>query len=73
MAIAQYTIASAGWTAISTAGQSGSCWLDDDNELSGDDADVRVWHGTSAPNDATASITDMARRVLRPKCNTDML
>lgn len=73
MAIAQYTITSTGWTAISTVGQSGTCWLDDDNELSGDPADVRIWHGTSAPSDADPTITDMARRVLRPKNNTDML
>ena len=35
--ITQYTITdSETWAAITTAGQSGSCWLDDDNEEDGD-------------------------------------
>lgn len=70
--ITQYQITdSETWTPITTAGQSGSCWLDDDNEESGDRADVRIWHKTGdAPGNAELT---KAKRVLRPTNNSDLL
>ena len=48
MAISQYAITNAGWTAISTAGQKGSCWLE--KVVGGSKGRCRIWHGESAPD-----------------------
>jgi len=73
MAIVKHVINSTAWTPISTAGQSGSCWLVDSNELTGDRADVRIWHGATAPDNEDDTITQISRRVIRPSDNDDML
>ncbi|RPI63105.1 MAG: hypothetical protein EHM48_02985 [Planctomycetaceae bacterium] len=68
--ITQYQITDAGWTAISTAGQSGSCWMDDDNGGTGTfAADVRILHAAAEPGVATS----VGKRVLRTKSNNDVL
>lgn len=69
--INQYTVIGSDWTVITTAGQSGTCWLDDDNEQSGDKADVRIWH-TSGVAPGADEITK-AKRVIRPSYNDDVL
>lgn len=70
MAIAQYTITSAAWTAISSAGQSGSCWLDENTQENSGADDVRIVHGASAP---VYDDLVKGRRVRMPKDNKDML
>lgn len=67
--IAQYTITDSAWTAISTAGQSGAVWVDDDLDGCTTEPDIRIYHATSAPS-INATI---GKRVLRPNSNSDVL
>lgn len=65
----QYTITDTAWTAISTAGQSGSAWVDDDLDGCETHPDIRIYHATSAPSvDPT-----IGKRVMRSNSNTDVL
>jgi hypothetical protein len=68
--ISQFTLTSTAWTAISTAGQSGSCWLDEDGDGSTGSMNVRVTHAASLP--ATSEFTK-AKRVYKPSGNADVL
>jgi len=67
--ITQYSISSTGWTAITTAGDSGSCWLDEQNDGAAGDVDVRIWHG-SVPGDAEIT---KGKRVYRSNANNDIM
>jgi len=68
--IVQYTLSDSAWTPISTAGQSGSAWLDEDDDGASGTMNVRVTHATSLPN---VSEFTKAKRVYRPMGNTDVL
>jgi len=67
--IAQYSINSTAWTAITTAGDSGTCWLDEQDDGAAGDVDVRIWHG-SAPSDSDVT---KGKRVYKPRGNNDMM
>lgn len=69
--ITEYTITGTAWTAISTAGQSGSCWINEDNEGAVNKADVRIYH-TDAGTPAADKV-DESKRLFTPKGNTDVL
>jgi hypothetical protein len=69
--IAQFTITSSAWVAISSAGQSGAAWLDEGSELNNDSTDIRIVHSTSgAPPAADLS---KGKRVMIPERNGDLL
>lgn len=67
--ITQYAINSSAWTAITAAGSSGSCWLDEQGDGAAGDVDVRIWHG-SVPGDAEIT---KGKRVFRPTGNVDVM
>jgi Zn-dependent metalloprotease len=68
--ITPYTITSTAWTAISAAGESGSCWLDEENDGSKGHADVRITHSASGvPNEAAL---EAAKKVYRSSGNDDV-
>lgn len=69
--ITPYDIDHTQWTAISTAGQSGTCWLDEENDNAGGQLNIRVTHSASGTPPDTA-ITN-AKRVYRSKGNTDIM
>jgi hypothetical protein len=66
--ITAYTINATTWTAITTAGQSGTCWLNEDNDGAGGAADCRISH-----SDSGAPSLDTSKRVYKPQGNTDVL
>lgn len=67
--ITQYALDDINWTPITTAGQSGTCWLDEDNQGAIGSMDVRVSHGIN-----TIGFTfSKAKRVYKPKSNEDVL
>ena len=65
--ITQYAITGDTWTPITTAGQSGACWLDEQGDGAAGAVDVRLWHG-SVPGDA--ELTE-SKRVFKPGSNAD--
>jgi hypothetical protein len=67
--ITQYSITSSAWTAITEAGESGTCWLDEDGD-GGGEPDVRVIHSTGTPD---ASQVTTGKRLYIPKNNTDIM
>lgn len=68
--ITQYSLTDSAWTPISAAGQSGTCWIDQDDDGAGGTAEVRIWHGTSAPD---ASKFTEGVQVYKPKANNDVM
>jgi len=68
--IVQKTIGSSEWTALSTAGQSGSVWLDEDQDGALGRADVRVIHSLSS---VAAVLPTVGKRVFVPNSNNDVL
>lgn len=69
MAIVQKTITNSAWTVLTTAGQSGTCWLDEQGDGEAGKVDVRIWHG-SVPGDPQITL---GKRVYRPIGNIDIL
>ena len=69
--ITQHTITASAWTAISTAGQSGSCWLDEDNDGAGGAVDVRIYH-SAAGIPAAVKVTE-GKRLHKPAGNDDIM
>lgn len=67
--ITQYSITATSWTQISTAGQSGTCWLDDDDDGAKGQVDVRVFHGSSAPGDGDVT---KGKRIFKAGGNRDV-
>jgi len=68
--ITQYVIGHGSWTQITTAGQSGSCWLDEDSDGAEGRVDLRIIHvgdGSQASIDPT-----IGRRVYKPLGNHDL-
>jgi len=70
MAIIQYSLTDTAWTAITSAGESGSAWLDEENDGIGGQVDVRVYHAAALP--AAAKITE-AKRIYKPNGNDDVM
>lgn len=69
--ITKYTITNTAWTAISSAGEQGSCWLSEDGEDFSGTVDIRVINSaTGTPTDADLTL---AKRVYKPNGNTDVL
>lgn len=62
--ITQHTIESTDWTAITTAGQSGTCWIKTVKKGSGT---VFISHGSSQP------ASSAGYRLVKSKGNDDML
>lgn len=71
MSIQQYTITGSAWTAITTAGQSGSCWLDAEDDGAKGQVDVRLFH-SDAGEPAAAKVTE-GYPVRRPVGNRDQV
>lgn len=69
--ITQYPITATEWTAITSAGQHGSCWLDEDGDGTAGTADVRVINSASGVP-ALSKATE-GKRVFRPAGNGDYL
>lgn len=68
--ITQKSVAYGAWTVLSVAGESGSCWLDEDRDGSAGSADVRIVHsdaGEPALTEATKG-----KRIYRPSGNDDV-
>lgn len=72
MAITSYTITNSAWTAITTAGQEGSCWLseDEDGQSAVGKGDIRIFNTAGVPTDADLLL---GKRVYKPSGNTDVL
>lgn len=66
--ITAYTIDSTDWTPITTLGQSGTCWLNEDNEGQSGKSDCRISHSVSGDPSM-----DTSKRVYKPSGNTDVL
>ena len=66
----QIDINSTVWTAITTAGQNGSCWLDEDNDDAAGTVDCRIVHSDSGIPAEGATI---GKRVYIPSGNDDVL
>ena len=67
--ITQYSISDSAWTAITAAGESGTCWMDEDGD-GGGEPDVRIIHTTGTPD---SSQTTFGKRLYIPKNNTDIM
>lgn len=67
--ITQYSISDSAWTAITAAGESGTCWVDEDGD-GGGEPDVRIIHTTGTPD---ASHVTVGKRLYIPKNNTDIM
>jgi hypothetical protein len=68
--ITQYALSNTDWTAISAAGQSGSCWLDEDDDGAGGHVDVRIYHASAKP--AVAKATE-GKRCWKSNGNDDVM
>lgn len=68
--IIQYSISGSEWKAITVAGQSGSCWLDEQNDGAGGGVNAVVWHGITEPTSAEKT---KAKRVFTPTSNNDTM
>lgn len=68
--ITSYDITADAWTTITTAGESGSCWLAEEKAEDAGTVDVRVIHSVSG----MPSVADLlnAKRVYRSKSNNDL-
>lgn len=69
--IVQYTITADAWTAISTAGQSGTCWLDAESDGFEGKVDVRLYH-SDAGEPAADKVTE-GYPVSKPLGNRDQV
>ena len=67
--IVQYAVNGTEWTPITTAGQSGSMWLDEDNDGAVGSMNVRIYHATSD----TGATFAKSKRVFKPVGNNDIL
>jgi len=70
MAISQYSLSNTAWTAITVAGESGSAWLDEENDGAGGQANVRVYHSSVVPGDPELT---MGKRIYRSAGNADVI
>lgn len=68
--IAQYSINATDWTAISAAGESGSCWLDEDDDGAGGQLDVRIYHAAAKP---AVNLATEGKRCWKSNGNDDVM
>ena len=68
--ITQYTIGADEWTAITSAGESGSCWLDEEGNGRRGKGSVRIYH--SASGVPTAAKLTEGKKVYQPSGNNDV-
>jgi hypothetical protein len=69
--ITKHTITGASWTAITAAGEDGTCWLDDDNTGSVNKADCRIYHSASGAPNVTKLLE--AKKVYKSNSNSDVM
>lgn len=62
-----YLITGLEWTPISTSGQSGSCWLDEDDVGASNRTDVRIVHKAGDAPSEVGIVT--GKRVYKPNSN----
>ena len=70
MAIVKHTITDTAWVAITSAGQSGSAWFDENTQDNGMSSDVRIVHGATVPTDEDI---EKGKRVYVPEHNNDVV
>ena len=58
--------------AMTTAGQSGSAWLDEDHDGAEEHADVRIYH-TDTGTPSISTVRTLGKRLFAPSGNTDVL
>lgn len=68
--ISSYVITANEWTPITTAGQSGTCWLNESGDAGKGVQDIRVFPAISMPSDDDIY---KAKRVYKPSGNHDVL
>lgn len=69
--INQYAVLGNSWVAITSPGQSGTCWLDEDNDGAGGAVDVRIVHSVSGVPDPGE--TTEGKRLYKPSRNDDLM
>lgn len=69
--ITSYTITSAAWTAITSAGESATAWLDEEGSGTKGTANVRITHSTTGT--PAASVVNNARKLHKPSGNIDVM
>ena len=69
--ITQYSITASAWTAITAVGESGTCWLDEEDDGAAGTVDVRIFHSDGV----TPSVGDLtkAKKVYKPRGNNDVI
>ena len=65
-----YTITSLAWTAITAAGEEGSCWLKESGIGVEGAVDARLYHSTTG-TPAADKVTE-GKRIYRPRGNNDI-
>lgn len=68
--ITQKNITGTAWLAVTAAGKSGSCWLDEDDDGVGGVVDVRIYH--SDAGEPAADKTTEGKRIYKPAANNDV-
>jgi len=68
--ITTYTITGAAWTAISAAGESGACWLDEEGDGGVGAVEVRIVH--SATGEPAEAAVTFGKKVHKPAGNSDV-
>ena len=66
------TITGAAAVVLTAAGESGSCWLNEDSKGASGTVDIRVYH-TDGSAPSVETIKALGKRVFRPNGNTDVL
>lgn len=69
--ITQYSITASAWTAITAAGESGTCWLDEEDDGAAGTVDVRISHSDSGVP-SSGDVTK-AKKVYKPMGNNDLM
>ena len=69
--ITQYSITASAWTAITAAGESGTCWLDEEDDGAAGTVDVRVFHSDGGVPSA-GDLTE-AKKLYKPSGNDDVM
>lgn len=70
MSVVQHTISKDQWTPITSAGQFGKCWLDENSTGNDGSDDIRIFHTSGVP---VAADLAKSMRVRLPKSNSDII
>lgn len=70
--ITAYNVTGTTVIAISTAGQSGSAWLDEDNDGAAGKTDVRIYH-TDTGMPSVDTVRTLGKRLFAPNNNDDVM